>query len=88
VHAEGQPAEHVKMTGSGIVVKPGDYRALANAILYLMENPDIAIKLRVNGREHVESNLLIEKIGQQMMKIFTHVSKLRERRGMYEDPTA
>ncbi|MBS7618944.1 glycosyltransferase family 4 protein, partial [Candidatus Bathyarchaeota archaeon] len=68
--AEGQPAEHVKETGSGIVVKPGDYNMLAEAIMHLKENRQIAEKLGVSGRRYVETNLSIEKIGSKMVKIF------------------
>ncbi|MGB9726466.1 MAG: glycosyltransferase family 4 protein, partial [Fervidicoccaceae archaeon] len=65
--AEGQPAEYVKETESGVVVKPGDYRALANAIIYLKENPEVAERLGVSGRKYVERNLSIERIGREMM---------------------
>jgi glycosyltransferase involved in cell wall biosynthesis len=68
--AEGQPAEHVNETKSGIVVKPGDYKALANAILYLKENPEVTERLGGNGRKYVEDKLSIERIGVQMKRIF------------------
>jgi len=69
--AEGQPAEYVSETGSGIVVKPGDYEALAKAILYLKENLDVAEKLGACGRQYVENNLSIEKIGSKMVAVLT-----------------
>jgi colanic acid biosynthesis glycosyl transferase WcaI len=59
--AEGQPAEYVKETSSGVVVKPGGYEALANAILYLKENPRVAEKLGENGRKYVEDKLHVKK---------------------------
>jgi colanic acid biosynthesis glycosyl transferase WcaI len=71
--AEGQPAEYVKETSSGVVVKPGDYEALANAILYLKENPRVAEKLGENGRKYVEDKLHIERIGLQMKRIFEYI---------------
>jgi glycosyltransferase involved in cell wall biosynthesis len=71
--AEGQPAEYVKETGSRIVVKPGDYEALAKAVLYLKENRDVAEKLGASGRQYVENNLSIEKIGSKMMTIFKKI---------------
>jgi len=70
--AEGQPAEYVKKTGSGIVVKPGDYEALAEAVLYLKENRAVAESLGASGRGYVESNIPIEKIGSKMMSAFTY----------------
>jgi len=68
--AEGQPAEYVKETGSGIVVKPRDYEALAKAVLYLKENKDNAWKLGVSGRRYVENNLSLKRIGSKMMAAF------------------
>jgi glycosyltransferase involved in cell wall biosynthesis len=71
--AEGQPAEYVKETGSGVVVKPGDYEALAKAVLYLKEDRDAAGKLGVSGRLYVENSLSIEKIGSKMMTVFKKI---------------
>jgi len=68
--AEGQPAEYVYETMSGIVVKPGDYEALAKAVLYLKEDRDVAGKLGVSGMRYVENNLSIEKTGSKMMAAF------------------
>ena len=67
---EGQPAEYVKETGSGVLVKPGDFEALAKSILYLKENRDVTDKMGASGRRYVEKNLTIEKIGLRMREIF------------------
>jgi colanic acid biosynthesis glycosyl transferase WcaI len=69
----GQPAKYVKETRSGIVVKPGDYEALAEAVLYLKNNSDAAEKLGDSGRRYVEDNLSIEKIGKKMTTVFNKV---------------
>jgi len=49
----------------GFVVEEGDYKALAEKILYMIEHPEIWLELGRNGRAHVEknynSNLTIEK---------------------------
>ena len=68
--ADGQPAEYVKETRSGFVVKPGDYEALARAVLNLKNNPGFAKKLGDSGRRYIESNLSIERIGKEMIAIF------------------
>jgi len=68
--AEGQPAEYIKETDSGIVVKPGDYEALGSVVLYLRDNPEIANKLGENGRKYVKIALSCEKIGSHMKDIF------------------
>jgi glycosyltransferase involved in cell wall biosynthesis len=70
--AEGQPAEYLKETGSGLVVKPGDHKALAKAVLYLRQNRYVAKKLGASGRQYVENNLSIEKIGLKMMNVFNN----------------
>jgi len=66
----GQPGRYVSETESGVVVKPGDYEALAKAVLYLKENRDVAEKLGASGRRYVENNLSIEKIGLKMKRLF------------------
>jgi len=71
--AEGQPAEYIKGTRSGVVVKPGDYEALAKAVLYLKNNSDLVRELGDSGRRYVEDNLSIEKIGKEMMAVFSKV---------------
>ena len=62
---------------SGIVVKPGDYEALAKAILYLRENRSIAEKWAERGRRYVDNNMSIEKIGLKMKKTFRKVNHER-----------
>lgn len=71
--ADGQPAEYIKETRSGVVVKPEDYEALAEAILYLRENRDVAGRLGVRGRQYVENSLSIDKIGFKMKMILERI---------------
>jgi colanic acid biosynthesis glycosyl transferase WcaI len=68
--SSGMPGRYVSETGSGIVVKPGDYEALAESILYLRDNPAIAEELGKYGREYVENNVSIDKIGSEMKNLF------------------
>jgi len=65
----GQPGRYVSETESVVVVKPGDYEALAKAILYLRENRNVAGKLGASGKRYVEENLPIEKIGLMMRRV-------------------
>jgi glycosyltransferase involved in cell wall biosynthesis len=67
--ADGQPAEHIQMTFSGLIVKPGDYEALAKAIIWLKENPKLALEMGGNGRRYVEKEASIEAIGSKMKQI-------------------
>lgn len=68
--SSGEPGRYVSETESGIGVKPGDYEALAEGVLYLRENRGIAEKLGASGRRFVANNLSIEKIGVKMKKLF------------------
>jgi len=75
--ADGQPAEHVQMTGSGLVVKPGDYEALAKAVIQLKENPELAWEMGENGRKYVEKEASIEAVGLKMKGLFELISDER-----------
>lgn len=70
---------YVSETGSGIVVESGDYEALAEAVLYLKENRAVVESLGASGRQYVESNMSIEKIGSKMMSVFTYILRNHSR---------
>jgi len=70
--SSGETARYVEETRSGIVVKPGDYEALAEAVLNLKENRAVAESLGASGRRYVERNLSIEKIGSKMITAFSY----------------
>lgn len=67
---DGQPAEYIRETKSGIVVKPGDYEALAQAVIYMKGNPNVAQQMAKMGRKHAESNLSVEIIGSKVKRVF------------------
>jgi glycosyltransferase involved in cell wall biosynthesis len=75
--AEGQPAKYVKETSSGIVVKPGDYEALAKAVLHLKNNSDLAREFGNNGRKYVKKKASIEAVGLKMKEIFELICNRR-----------
>lgn len=77
--AKGQPAEYVEETGSGIVVTPGDGRALADAVLLLSEDAELTRSLGESGRKYVEQNLALDSIGSRMRDIIAHT--IKEKRG-------
>jgi glycosyltransferase involved in cell wall biosynthesis len=70
--AEGNPADYVKQTNSGIVVKPGDYKILAEAITSLKGNPEKAREMGRQGRIYAENNLTIKAVGLELKNIFEH----------------
>jgi glycosyltransferase involved in cell wall biosynthesis len=80
--SNGQPARYVSETKSGIVVKPGDYKTLAKSILYLRGNRIAADELGKFGREYVENNLSIDKIGFKMKKLLGALTQRASARGM------
>jgi len=66
----GQPADYVKETKSGKVIKPGDHESLTKVVQYLKDNPETAKALGENGRKHVEATCSCEKIGLLMQSVF------------------
>lgn len=67
--ANGVPSHYVVETKSGITIKPGDYKALARAVLYLKNNPRVAKQMGSNGKRFVERYASIESIGQKVREI-------------------
>jgi glycosyltransferase involved in cell wall biosynthesis len=45
---------------TGLLVPPGDSKALADAILKVVENPELARKFGINGRKRVEELFTVE----------------------------
>lgn len=68
--SQGESAQYISKTGSGIVVDPGDFEGLAEAALYLHHNPGIAESMGWAGREWVKNNLSCREIGLRMEGIF------------------
>ncbi len=58
---KGHGAEALQEGKTGLFVKPGDVRALREAILHLWNNPDIAEKMGREGRHRVEEFHTMEK---------------------------
>jgi glycosyltransferase involved in cell wall biosynthesis len=75
--AEGQPAEYVKETKSGIVVRPGDYESLAEAVLFLKRNPAVARDMGFSGRRYVENFVSVDKVGLEMKRLFVALDAKR-----------
>ena len=48
--------DQVKDGQNGFLVEEGDYRSLAEKILYMMEHPEIWPELGLFGREHIKRN--------------------------------
>jgi glycosyltransferase involved in cell wall biosynthesis len=72
---EGVPVDYILETESGVVVKPGDYAALAKKIVSLKNNPEVASKLGENGRRHVETEESVQAIGLKVKKLLEAIIK-------------
>jgi len=70
VASSGESARFVRDTQSGIAVPPEDPMALANAILKLYQNPDLARQMGEAALAYVEDHVTISKIGERMSKLF------------------
>jgi glycosyltransferase involved in cell wall biosynthesis len=68
--SKGEPAAYIRFTRSGIVVEPGNSRALAAAILRLYEDRKLAWELGTNGYKNVSQNLTSERIGERLYAVF------------------
>ncbi len=72
---EGQPADYLSSTRSGLVVKPGDYEALARCAISLCTNAELTRQLGRNGRLNAESNLSLESIGSRMLDVLSNLDE-------------
>lgn len=68
--SRGLPSVYVNETNSGLAVYPGDYKALAEAVIRLKENSEFARMMGENGRKYVESEASVEAVGLRMKEIF------------------
>jgi glycosyltransferase involved in cell wall biosynthesis len=71
--SSGETGKCVSETHSGVVVRPGDSKALSEAILYLRNNPRVALEMGTNGRAYVESTQTIERVATRMKAVFRAV---------------
>jgi glycosyltransferase involved in cell wall biosynthesis len=74
----GIPSDYVRMTQSGIGIDSGDYKALADAVLKLKRNPQLAKTMGENGRKFVEQEASVKSVGLKMENILEeHLSQKR-----------
>lgn len=60
---------------TGILVPPRDSEALANSIMFLIDNPKICSKYGKNGQKFVHDNFTWEKISKKFEKAFLETLK-------------
>ncbi|MFH0907076.1 MAG: glycosyltransferase [bacterium] len=69
---QSQGAPSSALTYPGIMVEPKNSRQLAEKILYLIKNPEIAKNLAENGRKTVEKEFGLAKMIEQTKKIYNY----------------
>ena len=74
----GGNAEVIQDGVSGLLVPPGDSGALAQALLNVLRDPDLARRLGSGGQEHVRKNFSFERMIEQVDDLYT---ELLDRRG-------
>lgn len=67
--------ELIKDGKTGLLVPPGDPKALAEAIVYLLDNEKERRRLGKNGRKLVEKNHSIDKMVKKYLDIYKEVQK-------------
>lgn len=73
--SDGLPKTYVQESKSGLVVCPGDFKDLVQAVIKLKQNPELARTMGANGRRFVENEASIEAIGLRIKTIFQSLSK-------------
>ncbi|BAT52851.1 glycosyl transferase, group 1 [Nostoc sp. NIES-3756] len=73
VPANGTAAKAIRKSGGGIVVAPESAKALADAVLKLYQNPDLATQLGHQGRKFAIENYAFEQALNSYEQLFTDV---------------
>lgn len=74
------PNEIVVNNETGFIVPPGDIKAMAEKIIYLLENPDIAKKMGEGGRKIVEGKFNIKETIKKIEEIYKEVLDEKEQK--------
>ncbi|HEY9804265.1 MAG TPA: glycosyltransferase family 4 protein [Leptolyngbyaceae cyanobacterium] len=73
VPATGTAAKAIRKSGGGVVVPPESPKALADAVLKLYQNPDLATQLGHQGRKFAIENYAFEQALDSYEQLFTDV---------------
>jgi colanic acid biosynthesis glycosyl transferase WcaI len=80
---KGEGARIVRDANAGIVVPPADPQALAESILQLARDPELAERLGKNGRQYVEEHLQWTRLVSDWLgQIDRHKTRIAEVRGV------
>jgi glycosyltransferase involved in cell wall biosynthesis len=70
----GEAAKYIEASDSGLIVKPGDIKDLAEAAIRLCMDRKYAAELGMNGRRYVLNYMTSEKIGERMHAVLASVA--------------
>jgi len=73
--SNGEAGKYISKTNSGLVTKIHDPDKLAELILNLIKDPQLASTLGKNGLTNAQTNLTIEGIGKRFLEIIKQHSK-------------
>jgi glycosyltransferase involved in cell wall biosynthesis len=76
--AEGESASFVREAQCGILVNPLDTNQVADAIIWLLNNPIDAEKMGNNGREIIFRKYCWEMERESLLKVYSNVSGLQQ----------
>jgi glycosyltransferase involved in cell wall biosynthesis len=71
----GIPKDYVEETNSGLVISPGDYKALAEAILKLRHDSLLSKLMGENGFNFVVANASLQSVSVKMAKVLERVTE-------------
>ncbi|MDY6965092.1 MAG: glycosyltransferase family 4 protein [Halobacteriota archaeon] len=72
-------AEDVKKRDAGRIVGPGDEKALAGAIIEILEDEDLMKRMGTDGRRLVEEKYTWKRVAEMTQKVYNDVTSRRER---------
>ncbi|MEM4601279.1 MAG: glycosyltransferase family 4 protein [Desulfurococcaceae archaeon] len=72
--AYGTPAEYIAKTKSGLVVKPGDYKSIADAILKLKNDKRVSEQFGLHAYK-AATEVSLEKIGKKIKDIVMNLKR-------------
>ncbi len=75
-------AEHAWGEDTGIYVPPGDAAALRQAMMYLIERPDVALRMGAAGRAHVEAALSLDRFVDRVSDVIAPISANAPRKAL------
>ncbi|MCM8830195.1 MAG: glycosyltransferase family 4 protein [Candidatus Omnitrophica bacterium] len=71
----GGVPEVIKQEKTGLLVKPGDYEALAGCIVRILRNPTFAAALAKNAKEFVKRDYSVECMLDKIEDLYAHLLK-------------